>query len=501
MAETVGLLILTAAAEAGATGVAGFALTSTTIAGVSLATVVGTAAIIGASIGLQYALNETPSLPKPEDGSQAIRQAIPPRQRGYGMNRMAGSYMYFEANDVGGPPASSYDVIAFHSGRIQSLQEVYLSDDLVDVIPSITSGGNLSGEVQEFAGGAYAIPAGQSTLPVNIQVRYGAASQTAIGGFPGWPSTARGDGIAYAGIYCGPVGDPTEYSTIYPRGRPELSFVVNCSPIWDPRDGAQSFSDPATWVMKRNPVLQLIDYITREDGGMGHDIDIALPTDVLDQWMDEADICDELLSGDPRYRSDGWFRYDGSPEDIINSILAACDGWLAEAGDGTLSLTVGYYREPTEPPITEEDIIGFSLHCGQADEQIINVLNVSYTDPANKYVQGSLDDVRDEVSISETGSERPKQLALTWVQSSDQAERLAQRAMLRLNPRRSGTLTTKLIGLRYFGKRWVKVQYPFLADLEDCVVEIQPSPTIDLLNGSVTFTWNLIDPDALLALQ
>ena len=96
---------------------------------------------------------------------------------------------------------------------------------------------------------------------------------------------------------------------------------------------------------------------------------------------------------------------------------------------------------------------------------------------------------------------RPKPLALTWVQEPTQAERLAARAITRLNPRRSGTFVTKLIGLRYIGKRWVKVQYPFLADLEDCVVEIQPSPKIDLLGGRVTFAWNLVDPAALLALQ
>lgn len=494
MAEAIGTIILTAAGATEIAGVAGFSLASTTIAGTSLATVVGSAAIIGASIGLQYALNNTPQLPKPEDGSQALRQGIPLRQRGYGINRLAGYYMYFEAVD-----SSSYDVIAFHSGKIDSLLALYLSDDLVGTIPSVLGGG--AGEVQGLADGSYQIPSGGSAHPVTIQTRLGLASQSAIGGFPGWDASRRGDGIAHAGVFCAGIGAPAEHTRIYPRGRPELSVVARCSPIWDPGDVAQSVGNPATWTARRNPVLQLIDYVTCADGGMGHDRDSVFPPDVLAQWMVEADLCDELVSGSPRYESDGWFRYDTSPEDVINSILSTCDGWLAEAGDGTLSLTVGFYRAPVEPPLTENEIIGISLHCGQADEQIINVLNVSYTDPSQKYVQASLDDVRDEASIAEIGVARPKPLSLTWVQSDEQAERLAGRAMLRLNPRRSGTFTTKLIGLRYFGKRWVRVQYPFLADLEDCVVEIQPSPKFDLLAGQVTFSWNLIDPDALLALQ
>ncbi|HYD66162.1 hypothetical protein [Azospirillum sp.] len=497
MAEAVGLLIINAVAAAGVTGPAGFALASTTVVGVGLTTIVGSAAIIGASIGLQYALNGTPGAPRPEDGSQAIRQSIPARQRGYGINRLAGAYMYFEASDSGGPPAQSYDVIAFHSGKIDSLLGMYLSDDSISTIPSVLNGGLSAGEVQGLSDGSYQIPSGGTGHPVLIQIRLGDASQTAMSSIVGWDSTHRGDGIAYAGIICAGIGDPSEHSRIYPRGRPELSVVANCSPIWDPRDGAQSFGDPSTWVTKSNPVLELIDYVTREDGGMGQDLDIVFPPDVLAQWMVEADLCDALVEGAPRYVSDGWFRYDTSPEDVINSILSTCDGWLAEAGDGTLSLTVGVYREPTEPPLTEHDIVGVSLHCGQADEQIINVLNVSFTDPAQKFVSAALDDVRDEISISELGAERPKPLSLTWVQSEAQAERLAGRALQRLNPRRSGTFTTKLIGLRYFGKRWVKVQYPFLADLEDCVVEIQPSPTIDLLTGTVLFSWILVDPAAL----
>jgi hypothetical protein len=498
MPDVVGEIIVASVVATGE-GEGFAAAAEATYLGVSGITIIGSVALLGASIGLQYALSSNPQLPKPQDGAQALRQAIPPRQRGYGTNRLAGYYMFYEAEDIGGPPATSYDVVAFHSGKVESLLGIYLSDDAVSTTPSVLAGG--AGNCNALGDGSYG-PASGGSSTVIIQIRLGDASQSALSSFSGsWGSTHVGNGIAYAGVICGGLPDPTEHTRIYPRGRPELSVLAVCSPIWDPRDGAQSLANPATWIAKSNPVLELLDYVIRADGGMGQDIDIALPPATLAQWMVEADLCDGLIGGLPRYDAHGWFRYDSSPEEVINSILSACDGWISESGDGTLSLVVGYYREPTDPPITASDIVGFSLNCGQADEEIVNVLNVSFTDPSQKYVETQLDDVRDEVSISETGVARPRPLSLTWVQSAAQAERLAARAMSRLNPKRSGTLTTKLIGLRYLGKRWVKLQYPFVAALEDCVIEIQPSPKIDLLGGHVTFTWNLVDPAALLALQ
>jgi hypothetical protein len=49
------------------------------------------------------------------------------------------------------------------------------------------------------------------------------------------------------------------------------------------------------------------------------------------------------------------------------------------------------------------------------------------------------------------------------VQSNSQARRLADRAMQRLNPQLTGSFTTSLYGLRYLGRRWVPVSYPYVS--------------------------------------
>ncbi|MGY3607681.1 MULTISPECIES: hypothetical protein [unclassified Bradyrhizobium] len=494
MAETIGLLLL--APLTGTAGIAGLGgIAGTTVFGIGLPTIVGGAAIIGASIGLQYALGQ-PNLPKAQDGSQAIKQAIPPRIRGYGINRLAGYYMLFEAN--GPPPNASFDALALHSGKVDAFIGFYLSDDPVITTSDISHGGQ-SLVTSSFSDGRYG-------SFIKVETAVGNPSQ---GGSPMlytdplistyWTVNHRGDGIAWATMVCGAPPDPQVYSRIFPKGHPELSVLTRCSLVWDPRDGTQSPTNEATWKFSRNPVLHLIDYLTKVDGGMGLDRNIILPPATLAKWMIEANLCDAAVlrangSAESRYQADGWYRFTNNPEDVINSILATCDGWLTEAGDGTLALTVGVYRAPTDPPLTGKHILGFSLNYGQADEQLVNVLDISFTDPNAKYVEVDLGQMRDEESISDVGIERPKPLSLSWVQSFSQASRLGFRAMQRLNPEMTGTFTTTLYGLRYLGKRWVPLQYPFIAGLEDCVVEIQ-NADVDLLGGRIVWSFNVIDPD------
>lgn len=493
---TLGTLLLSTAGAGEVTGIAGLGtFAGTTIAGVPLASVVGTSAILGASIGLSYALRGNPSVPKPEEGSIPLKQAVPPRQRGYWDCRLAGYYMLFENGN-----RDSQDVMALHHGLVESYQHIYLHDQEVSVVPDISGGG--IGTVQtvgadQFAGGK-----------VQIQLAMGADSQTAatlltsdanINGV--WTTAYKGNGIAWAVLKCAAIADPSSFSKEYPQGLPLLSVVARCSPVWDPRDVDQDENDESTWEASPNPVLQLIDYLTRADGGMGHDRETILPDSVLGLWMVEADRCDEVnpTTGAPRYRSAGWYKFDNNPEEIQNKILAACDGWMSEAGDGTLSLTVGVYREPTDAPITDRHIVGFTINHGAADEQVVNQIDITYTDPSQKYVEAQTYPVRDEVSIAATQL-RSQPLNLSWVQDAAQAGYLGERALLRLNPKKTGSIVTSLYGLRYLGKRWVKLQYSVVNGLQDVVIEIQ-SAAINILGGRVTFSFSIVDTVALAILE
>lgn len=491
MAETVGVLIITAAASAADVGVFGTEiLLSTTVAGVNLSTAVGTVAILGATIGLNYALSSTPT-PKAEEGAQALKQAIPPRQRGYWFNRLAGSYMLYTAAGVG--PNNSYDVIAFHHGRVTDIVGVYLHDDAVTMSADITLGGaaTVIAPIVNPGTGWY----GDATI--DIDIRMGLQSQAPlfsfttdplIGGL--WTEDFLGSGVAYAGMKCRTLSNPSNHTTRYPKGKPELSLVAKCSPVWDPR--IQLPGDESLWIPSPNPVLQLMDYLTKpgSEGGMGHDRDRLFPAARLAQWMEEADLCEG------KYSSAGFYKFDNKPEDVINKILATCDGYLVEDGEGTFALTVGVYREPTDPAITDEDILGWTINHGVADETLVNQLDVSYTEPVTGYVTTPIESVRDEASISLAGITRSQPLDLSWVQDQFQADLLGKRALLRLNPAKTGSIVTSLYGFRWIGKRWVKLQFSAVNGLQDCVIEIQ-SASVNIMAGRITFNFNTVDPVAL----
>ncbi|WP_316188330.1 MULTISPECIES: phage tail protein [unclassified Bradyrhizobium] len=497
MAETIGLFILE---SIGATAsITGIGAATVTVAGVSAATIVGTAAIIGASIGLNYALASSvrPDVPKPEDGSQSIKQAVPPRIKGFGTNRLAGYAMLYEASPTQ-RPGKAYVVNALHSGVVGAFRGFYLNDDLVNTIGDITHGGAAQVAAQDDKG-KYAAIYLETHLGIVPEIPNSLLTvDPQINGL--WGVNHRGDGVASLTMLCNGISSPQNFTNVYPHNLPSPSAIVDCSPVWDPRDPAQSRSNPATWTVNKNPVLQLIFYLTAEDGGVGLDFDAVIGPN-LAAWMGEADLCDQPVarsdgSMEPRYRSDGWYTYDNAPADVIGSILSTCDGWLGEAGDGSLVIVVGVYRPPADPPITADHVLGFSLDYGQADEQLINVLDVTFTDPAQNYVTVPTEPWRDEASISLVGETKSKPLELKWVQSSSQARRLADRAMQRLNPQLTGSFTTTLYGLRYLGRRWVPIQYPFVSGLQNNVVEIQ-NAEVDLMRGRILWQFSLIATDTI----
>lgn len=500
MVEVVGALLLTAVGAGDIVGIAGLGtLAGTTVAGISIASIVGTTAILGVTIGLEYALAAKPSVPPPEQGSQALKQSIPPRIMAYGTNRLAGYYMMFEAI---GFPAISFDVMAFHHGKIEKVNQIYFHDDPISPISDLTHGGGPSNITGFDAQGRY------SSGCTKVEIKMGDDSQTTsaliaanvVSGITAlWTSAFLGNGIAYAVLESkistdgGFFVQPSGFTQIFPHNLPLMSVAADCTQIWDPRDVAQSRLNKSTWKMDKNPVLQWIDFLTRDgkQGGMGLDYDITIAPNIV-ALMAQADLCDAIVNGNPRYESNGWFQFDNNPSDILASILSTCDGWMSESGDGSLMLKVGVYQVPTTPPIKSKHILAFTLNYGHADEQTVNQLEVSYTDPTQKYVPVQTDPVQDVDSISETGVIRSQPIDLKWVQNVDQAERLAERALSRLNPDMTGSFTSTLFGLQHIGQRWITLQYPTITGLEDTVVEIQDCE-VNMKAGQIV--WNFITAD------
>jgi Putative phage tail protein len=503
MPETVGLLIFAGIEAGGIEGAAAFGGT-VLFGGVTVAGAVGSAALLGASIGLAYATR--PDVPKPNsDGTQTLKQPIPPRPRGYGRARLAGAYVLYEA------PSSliSQDVIAMHQGRIGGYVLFYLNNDIV-----LFSNGGLGGGpigIPTGADGRYSNTGYDGGIGITwLEVRLGLATETAYSNVVSevgslWTNAHRGDGIASIHLRCSSTSDPvSNWLHLFPRGLPRVSAVADLSPIWDPRDGAQSRTDPTTWTVSANPVLQLIDYLTSGAGygeAAGPDLDYdTLIAPVLSAWTAQANICDEAVTKadgntEPRYASNGWAYLSTDPADVIAALLQTCDGWLSEAGDGTLTLQVGKYSAPTVA-LTDDHLMGFSIDHGVPDQDVVNELKFSYVAVANDYREAPGIPWQDAASIATLGKIRSQNLSLTWVQSHSQCRRLAKRAMARHQATLRGTITTSLYGLQALGQRWLAVQSNAVADLANAVIEVS-NARIDIANARVVFDWTLVNPNSI----
>lgn len=494
MAEAVGAIILEAAL-AQATTWGTVTVISGALAPATLATIVGGAVLVGGAIAggaiLSSALGAKAqdfNVPKPSDGTQSLKQAQAPRLVGFGRCRIAGAYVLYDSGSGG----TSWDVLALHHGQIGGFVHFFLTDDLAvrDSSSGLVSRAiDLNGPYNNY---------------VTVRVRTGLATETAYdpvlaaGISLPWTAAHRGDGIASAMLQCDAVPAASLFS-VYPYGLPKLSVVADLAPIFDPRSGSQSRADPTTWTVSQNPVLQLIHYLTDADRGLGLDYDDFIAPNLV-ALKAQADICDEqvtLADGrtENRYRSSGYYYMTTDPADVIGAILATCDGWMTEGGDGTLSLVVGKYQAPSVT-FTDDHIVGISYDKGVADEEVVNEIRFTFNAPDNDYREAPGTPWQDATSIAEIGRVRSQQISLNWVQSWTQARRLAKRAMARNQATLRGTLTTSLYGLQALGQRWVAVQSQFCADLSNAVIEITKA-RIDIANGRCSFDWVLVNPNSI----
>jgi hypothetical protein len=438
------------------------ALISTYAASIT-AVSVATLAYVGPSLLFR------PSIPDPEFARSARKQAIPDRVSGYGRARVGGAYMLWEA--VG---TYAYVVLAQVDGLSDGVEQLYLNDQKETV--------GSDGYVQQGSDLRYGV---NSDL-VQIAYRDGLPTETRYDLIPTdvWPANARGDGIASL-MMIAKSSSKEQFLRDYPNALPIPSTVRRLQLCWDPRLGARGSIDDdgdklasATWQWTDNPILQLLDYKTAGSGGPAYPIGKFLPR--IGDWIEAANVCDELVAlkgggTEKRYRAGGTYLHSTADADVTATLLATCDGWLAQDIDGNFTVQAGKYYEPTVT-VTADHIVGMSVIHGKKDEEATNVMVVSFTDPTFDFTEVETDPMRDEANIALIGVERAQRLSLPWVQSNSQAQRLGKIALGKQTQPISGTITTTLDGLRAWGERRIRIQADpnESADMANIIVDILP---------------------------
>lgn len=478
-------------------GAAGVSAGATMIAGTTLASIVGGVILTAASLALSYLLAPKPKLPKPSASYLPLRQSIPPRITGYGEARPPFFYMLYETINT-----DSHDVFAWHHGRVAEITRFYMNDDVVTVnedglIPTSSQNNKYISDGRGFVRVRYRLGRATET-PYGELIDVCAQEATESGKAPIWTIDHRGDGIASMHIIQTSPGT-SNFMDRFPRGLYTPSVAARLSYVYDPRAPEQNRNEPATWQWSDNPIVTIADYLTSEDHGMG------LPWEELfgagEDLGAEADICDEatpLKAGgfEKRYRLGGSFQHDNPPADVLAAMLATCDGWFAENGDGTINLLAGKYRPPTVT-FRDEHVLSYTVQRGIADESVINEFIPTYTSRDHEFAEVEGQPWRDEQDISDRGRVRSEKLDISWCQSHGQARRLCKRQMLRQSARLSGSIKTRLYGLVGLGERYIKLEVANCPDLCDLVIEIVAPPRVDLIGRFVQYEWKSVNPNAI----
>lgn len=172
-----------------------------------------------------------------------------------------------------------------------------------------------------------------------------------------WTAQHIGTGIAYA------VVTFTFNREIF-GGFPKVRFVVNGIPLYDPRkdstaggSGAQRWANRSTWAVSRNPMVMIYNILRGIELPGGHIWGGECEAEDLpfEPWASAMDKCDELHDGEPRYRAGFEVFAEDEPYSVIQELLTACGGQLAEMG-GEWVPAVGAPDLPVMF-ITDDDLI------------------------------------------------------------------------------------------------------------------------------------------------
>jgi hypothetical protein len=448
MAETIGLLILTAVGAE--TAFTGFALTA-------VATVVGTGVLVGGAYAVNLAIAPKPEEKTPSDGQITTKQPIPPRRRHYGRVKVAGPLMFVEPlSGYGGPPQLD-QVIALNHGLVDGYEECWLNENLAVFDNPISAGG---GTVTNMYSAFY----------VGVQVEWGSDADQGFdflhSYFAIWDASHQGKGIAKALMRT--VEPAAEsFTEVYPGGVPPvMRFVLRASQVWDPRDSGQDKDDRATWAWTRNPVLIALDYHRHPDGmRLAHLDDVLFtPAALAEDWIPAAWICDEnmdLAAGgtENRYAASGGYELPtAAPKDVLGAIFATCDGQTYQRADGAIGVRVGKTVAPTVT-IGSDHILAYDgFRKGGNAFTAVNEITAQYTSPLHDYQTTEAAAWRDEDDISERGQVLSSNINLYWVSSHGQARRLMKIEMHRRNPEWTGRIVTDLFGLNAYNERFINLQ-------------------------------------------
>lgn len=403
------------------------------------------AAVIGASV-LSSVLAPKPSI-NPGDYKNTFETGDSSELRGIGRVRVAGLKAF--GNTIG---VDRYRLICHTRGLWSATEEHYLGGREV----TVESDGAVSSPPYAKPGGSY----------IYVQSKDGTDSETAwtdlISAFPDlWTSDHRVRGIHQSLVrYTSPgLADP-KFLKLYQQGEPPYEKVGRAEPIYDPRDGAQSSTDSATWEWADNGILCAAHVLRQYPSLSAADLDY---TDIaLEATKAEASTA-TLAGTEERARASGIWPSEAPRGDIMEQVLRSVGAEIVPTIDNTYSIRLVDDDRASEITFTERHLIDISLRFGPESVERPNVCRIKYYSPERDYEMSEIDlsgitwaRIQDEI---DNVGEQIYDIDLPFCFSASQAQRIGRR-LFALARADAGIAKFNLAGMAAWGLSAATIPFP-----------------------------------------
>ena len=388
----------------GSTGI----LATTTIAGVSLATIGGFLVTTAVTSWALSALT-----PKPPGTSSRtlgnVKEAVGDFDIIYGEIRKGGTVTFMETSDRHGYKVFKDDylhmVIVLAGHEVAEIGDVYFNDEKV----TLDAEGFTTGErwksrarIKKHLGGPNQLADPDLVAETSVD------------------SNFRGRGIAYLYVRLDWDGD------VFANGVPTITAMVKGRKVYDPRSSNTVWTD--------NAALCIRDYLEQPFGLNSIESPSSLSSS---DWATAANVCDTLVvkkdsSSEKRYTLNGVVSTANTPRTNLQYMLTSCGGTLFW-GQGQWQFKAGYFPSGPYVSFNADDLrSGISLITKNSRKENFNTVSGTFIDKNQDYIEVDYPKIESPVFLERDNNQtNVLDMSLPYTTSSSSAQRLAKMAMFR----------------------------------------------------------------------
>ncbi len=447
-------------------------LSSTTIAGISLGTILQGAIFLGGLLAPMLFGGARGRRIDPGELKNTLELAEGEEIRALGRVRIGGLKVYGNSKGF-----NRWRLIAHCRGPISAVEEYFLGGRSVVV--------EADGAVSSPP---YVRPGVLSYIYVRGKV--GTTTETAYtqltSEFPGvWTTDHRGRGIAQSLIqYISPGVNTTKFGRMFQSGVPDLELIIRGEQVFDVRTNTTGWTDNAVLII-RHVLLGLPEWSnTMLDDGFNA------------AEANRADVLVPTLTGtEKRARLWGVFTSEMGREEVLSALLMSAGARIILRPGGKWGIQLIDDVQTAAFEFVERDIVDWGWKSGPDGVDRPNLCRVKYYSPEVGYDLAEINTgpgtagaswARITSEITAYG-EKPMDLELPFCPSASQAQRIARR-MFAVARADSGRLDTNMAGMAAWGCPTASIPLP---DLDETVIAEIDAPRIDADGYTVNIPYRV----------